>query len=73
MRTCPKCGAESRYIRYHAPDWCIPVGVHNSSRDEHLHATCQTCGYDWITPVVSRDSTGVDVAAAVATDRKGSK
>lgn len=39
---CPKCRAASPLIRF-----CQGLTIVCNAKGEHLHRTCQTCGYDW--------------------------
>ena len=57
---CSMCGGVEIRTRYHEGERYWPDARHCAygsaanatahSSDEHLHRTCETCGYDWIEP-----------------------
>ncbi len=46
---CPKCGAQADEISTtYAEGACIPEnGYGCGQQGEHIHRTCDRCGYDW--------------------------
>jgi len=61
VRTCQKCGGTDIFVEWHeaSPDPIYRTcGQHRScldkfpvSTEEHLHLTCRTCSYEWITAI----------------------
>jgi DNA-directed RNA polymerase subunit M/transcription elongation factor TFIIS len=52
--TCVKCGASKGVVvSYHTFSAGVrgcPYGSFSTRMTEHLHYTCQTCGFDWTEP-----------------------
>jgi hypothetical protein len=49
---CPKCGGTSE-AKWHPGSWnCFGLRSFNG---EHLHRTCQVCGYQWASPTLDAE------------------
>jgi predicted nucleic-acid-binding Zn-ribbon protein len=44
---CPKCGGVSVQTRFHLSGSDCSLGGPSYPTGEHLHRTCERCGYNW--------------------------
>jgi hypothetical protein len=58
---CAKCGGDKIGTRYHTGTWPTDGGCDHSQKRpdgpsvEHLHRTCQTCGFNWRDPILGAE------------------
>lgn len=46
---CPKCGYPAVSTRYHAKPELLQICKKSGGvESEHLHRTCERCGYEWL-------------------------
>jgi hypothetical protein len=49
---CPKCGSQEIGTRWHQYESVCQRPSNEGPEGEHLHRTCQNCGYHWKSPVL---------------------
>src|ERR1035437_8128053 len=61
VRGCPRCGETKFGVRYHTGTWPSDGGCDHSQKlaegplGEHIHRTCQTCGWNWRDPILGAE------------------